>query len=112
MFIPKAIANHKTCTICRKTFKSKKKTTKQRIVGNVSSLDAFVETGIFIPKGARSCSEHFLNGKDKFKVDDLKQITPLKNSTFLKNPEITQLLLDLRVYKIHIPSLTLITLII
>lgn len=98
MLISKAIANHNKCTICRQNFIRKKTSaTKQRTVGTTSSLDAFIETGILIPKGARSCADHFLNGTDKFKDEDLKKLSPSKKSTFLNNKEITQMLLDLRV---------------
>ena len=51
--LPKSLSNHNRCIVCRKEFRNQKKVQKQAVIGTDGIIDAYIETGIYIPKGMK-----------------------------------------------------------
>ena len=63
------MANHSKCVICQESFVSKFGISRQKVVCEEASLEAYVETGIYIPPSSRCCTSHLKFLKKEALID-------------------------------------------
>ena len=79
-------------------FKKKKQTQKQQVIGKEAILEAYIDTGIYIQKGSRCCTKHFLENSKMLSEQALQELRSVNESVSLKEIECTELIESLKTY--------------
>ena len=90
------MSNHSKCVICQKPFVTKFEKIKQKVIGEEAILEAYIDTGILIPKTSRCCALHFKTNSNKLNEIALKNLISVSDSIQLSDLETTALLESLR----------------
>ena len=89
------MANHSKCVVCQKSFVSKFGISRQKVVCEEAALEAYVETGIYIPSSSRCCTSH-LSSDRFFKKEALIDLKAVSDSVAMTIMDATVLVEGLR----------------
>ena len=83
--VPRTVSSHSICCICRNT-------TNLRLIPFEARLQSYTQRYIFIPDGNRCCKDHLIPSKNRFYLNDLKDISIYSNMSTINVSDLTKIM--------------------